>query len=158
MKILVAYFSRTGNTKFVAEKIAEQMKAELSEITDRKKRKGILTYLMGGFASFRKRLTEIEVTKPIEDYDLIIVGSPVWAGKITPAIRTFLVRNDFSNKQVAYFITLDGDKPEKTLKNMKETITPKTCVGELAIMKAKEKPEETEEKVKKWCNQINKNI
>ena len=36
MKILVIYYSKTGNTKYVAQKIAEQLNAELSEITDKK--------------------------------------------------------------------------------------------------------------------------
>ncbi|GAI42752.1 unnamed protein product, partial [marine sediment metagenome] len=36
-----------------------------------------------------------------------------------PAIRTFLAKNDFSDKNVAFFVTLGGDKPEKALKNMK---------------------------------------
>ena len=156
MKKLIVYYSRTGNTKFVAEKIADQLDADLCEVTDKKNRKGRLTFLTGGFASLREKLTEIEVPKPIEDYDFIIVGSPVWAGKITPAIRKFLVTNDFSDKLVAFFVTLGGDKAEKTLKNMKETIMPKLLVGELAITKALEQQEETEEQVIDWCNQIQK--
>ena len=158
MKKLIVYYSRTGNTKFVAEKIADQLNADLCEVTDKKNRKGRLTFLTGGFASLREKLTEIEVPKPIEDYDFIIVGSPVWAGKITPAIRKFLVTNDFSDKLVALFVTLGGDKAEKTLKNMKETIMPKLLVGELAITKALEQQEETEEQVTDWCNQIQKSL
>ena len=127
MRKLVAYYSRTGNTKFVAEKIAEQLDADLC-VVDKKNRKGKLIFLTGGFVGMRKKLTEIELTNSVEDYDLVVVGSPVWAGKISPAIRTFLVTNDFSNKQVAYFVTLGGDKAEKSLKNMKETVTPNQCL------------------------------
>ena len=112
MRKLVAYYSRTGNTKFVAEKIAEQLDADLC-VVDKKNRKGKLIFLTGGFAAMRKKLTEIELTNSVEDYDLVVVGSPVWAGKISPAIRTFLVTNDFSNKQVAYFVTLGGIKLKK---------------------------------------------
>jgi len=39
MRKLVAYYSRTGNTKFVAEKIAEQLDADLCEVVDKKNRK-----------------------------------------------------------------------------------------------------------------------
>ena len=73
-----------------------------------------------------------------------------------PAIRTFLVTNDFSNKQVAYFVTLGEDKAEKPLKNMKKTVTPKSVFGELAITKALENQDETEKQVIDWCKQIAK--
>jgi len=156
MRKLVAYYSRTGNTKFVAEKIVEQLDADLCEVVDKKNRKGKLIFLTGGFAAMREKLTEIEVTNSVEDYDLVVVGSPVWAGKISPAIRTFLVTNDFSNKRVAYFVTLGGNKAEKSLKNMKETITPKLVLGELGITKALENQDETEKQVIDWCKQIAK--
>jgi len=158
MKKLVVYYSRTGNTKFVAEKIAEKLDADLSEVIDKKKREGKLNFLTAGYASIREKLTEIKVSKPIEEYEFIIVGTPVWAGKITPAIRKFLITNDVSDKLVAFFVTLDGDKPEKSLKNMKETATPKLLIGELAITKALERQEETEEQVTDWCNQIQKSL
>lgn len=150
------YYSRTGNTKFVAEKITDQLDADLCEVTDKKNRKGKLIFLTGGYAAIRQKLTEIQVDKPIEDYGLIIIGSPVWAGKIPPATRTFLVKNNFSNKQVAFFITLSGDKPEKTLRNMKETIKPILPITELAIKTALEKPEQAQEQVSEWCNKIQK--
>ena len=99
MKILVIHYSKTGNTKYVAQKIAEQLNAELSEITDKKNRKGKLNFLKSGYESIREKLTEIEVSKKIDNYNFVIIGSPVWAGKIPPAIRTFLVKNDFRRKK-----------------------------------------------------------
>ena len=157
MSRLVAYYSRTGNTKFVAEEIAKQLGADLCEIRDKKKREGKLNYLGCGKDAMQENLTEIEISKPIEKYDFVVVGSPVWAGKITPAIRKFLVSNDFSNKQVAVFITLD-DKPEMTFKNLKETIKLKSLVGELAIFKALKKREENKQKIADWCRQIQQSL
>ena len=154
MRKLVAYYSRTGNTKFVAEKIADQLNAETCEVFDKKNRKGKLIFLTGGYAALREKLTEIEVTKTIDDYDFIIVGSPVWAGKIAPAIRTFLAKNDFSDKQVAFFVTLGGDKPEKALKNVKEAIAPKIPVEELGIINALKNPEEIEKQIADWCKKF----
>jgi flavodoxin len=151
---LVTYYSRTGNTKFVADKIAEQLNAEICEVVDKKNRKGKLVFLTGGYAALREKLTKIEVTKTINDYDFIIVGSPVWAGKIAPAIRTFLVLNDFSDKQVALFVTLGGDKPEKALNNMKKAIAPNIPVEELGIINAIKNPEEIEKQIADWCKKI----
>ena len=156
MKTLVVYYSLSGNTRFVAEKIAEQLDADLCEVTDKKHRKGKLLYIKGGYAALRQKLTDIEVSKSIKDYDFIIVGSPVWAGRITPAIRTFLVEDDFSDKQVAYFVTLGGNKAEKTLKNIKTSVPPKTAFSELVISKALENKEDVKEQVIEWCSQLPK--
>jgi multimeric flavodoxin WrbA len=41
--------------------------------------------------------------KTLDHYDLIIIGSPVWSDGITPAIRTFIAKNELSGKQVAIF-------------------------------------------------------
>ena len=154
MRILVAYYSRTGNTKFVAKKIADQLNADLCEIVDKKNRKGRLILLTGGFAALREKLTEIDVAKSIDDYDLIIIGTPVWAGKITPAIRTFIARNNFSDKQVAFFVTLGGEKPEKPLKNLKKTISTQLPVSELGILNNLDDPERIDEQIIAWCNEL----
>ena len=133
MRILVAYYSRTGTTQFVAEKIAEQLNAEMCEVVDKKSRKGKLAFVKGGYESRRKKLTEIEVSKPIDKYDLIIIGSPVWSDGITPAIRTFIAKNEFSGKQVAIFMTLKGNDPAKAHANFKEALHPEIPVAELGI-------------------------
>ena len=158
MRTLVVYYSRTGNTRFVAEKIAEQLGAETCEVVDKKKRTGRLGFFTGGYAATRKKLTDIEVPKPIDNYDFIIIGSPVWAGKITPAIRTFITKNDFSGKKLACFVTLDGDKPEKSLKNMKEALSPHTSIGELGITGVLKNKEESEQQIMNWCEKIKKKM
>ena len=57
--------------------------------------------------------TEIAPTKksPV-GYDLIIVGSPIWAGRPAPAITTYLKKNDVSGKKVAIFFSQGGKKPQ----------------------------------------------
>jgi flavodoxin len=158
MKTLVVYFSLTGSTEFVAKIICEQLDADLCEVVDKKHKKGKLIYLKGGSASFREKLTKIEVSKSIDDYDLIIIGSPVWAGKITPAIRTFLSLNDFSQKKGAFFITLGGDKPEKSFENMRRTTGFSSVVKELAVSNMIEDKKEVEKMVIDWCEDIKKAI
>ena len=65
-----------------------------------------------------------------------------WAGKIVPAIRTFLVNNDFSDKKVAFFVSVGGDKPKKALKNMSDLISPKIPSGKLGIINSLKNLEE----------------
>jgi flavodoxin len=154
VKILVIFYSKTGNTKYVAQKIAEQLNAELSEITDKKNRKGKLNFLKSGYESIREKLTEIEVSKKIDDYNFVIIGSPVWAGKIPPAIRTFLVKNDFRRKKIAFFVTVGGNKPQKALNSMNEIISPQNSIAELGITEALKDKEEINNKTFDWCKKL----
>ena len=156
MRILVAYYSRTGTTQFVAEKIAEQLNAEMCEVVDKKNRKGKLAFVKGGYESRRKKLTEIEVSKTIDKYNLIIIGSPVWSDGITPAIRTFIEKNEFSGKQVAIFVTLKGNNPEKALANFKEAILPEIPLAELGIIDDLKNREKSEQQIMNWCKEIKK--
>jgi len=48
MKTLVAYYSRTGNTKKVAVEIAKNLKADIDEIIDKKDRSGMIGWIIGG--------------------------------------------------------------------------------------------------------------
>jgi len=154
MRILVAYYSRTGNTKFVAEKIAECLNAETCEVIDKKNRKGRLAFVTGGYASLRKKLTKIEASKTINNFDLIIIGSPVWADGITPAIRTFIEKNEFSGKKMAIFVTLKGENPEKALVNFKEAILPEIPLTELGIIDDLKNREKSEQQIMNWCEEI----
>ena len=158
LKTVVVYFSLTGSTEFEAKKISEQLNADLCEVIDKKHKKGKLIYLRGGAASLREKLTKIEITKPIEDYNFFVVGSPIWAGKITPAIRTFLSLTDLSDKNGAFFFFFCGDKPEKSLENMRKTIGFNSIVKELAISNTIEDKKEVEKMIINWCNKIKKTL
>ncbi len=112
MKSLVVYYSRTGNARFVAETIAAEIGADIEEVIDLKKRSGTLGSLSGGFAARRGKETEIApTTKSPARYDLIIVGTPVWAGRPSPAITTYLKKNNLSGKKVAVFFARGRKKP-----------------------------------------------
>ena len=65
-----------------------------------------------------------------------------------------MVQNDLSDKQVALFVTLGGDKPEKALNNMKKAIAPNIPVEELGIINAIKNPEEIEKQIADWCKKI----
>jgi len=124
LKILVTFYSRTGSTEYVTNKIAKVLKADLFKAVETKNRNGKLIYLTGGYEALREKLTDIKVLKSIQDYDMIVIGSPVWARKFTSTIRTFLAKNNFSNKMVALFATSKGDNPN-SFTNIKKIIREK---------------------------------
>jgi len=155
LKILVVYYSRTGTTKFVAEKIASELGADAEEVVDLRNRRGWLGFLKGGYDATRNKETEIrEIQKPPKDYDLIVVGTPVWNSRLSPAIRTYLKENDLTDKRVAIFSTNEGRGNEKTLAMMKTLLPEAKITGEIGISKALENREDTERKISTWCNNL----
>jgi flavodoxin len=113
MKILVAYYSKTGNTRKVALGIAQALKTDIDEIIDLKKRSGIIGWLIGGRDAMKERQTQITATKNPEDYDLVIIGTPIWAWNSTPAIRTYITQFKDKLKKVVFFTTSGSTPPEK---------------------------------------------
>ena len=155
MKSLVVYYSRSGNTRFVAEKISQKIGGDIEEIIDKKRRKGPLGFVIGGFDATRGRKTDIaEMKKSPRDYDLIVVGTPMWNKRITPAVRTYLEDNKFSEKRVALFCTNNGSKSERVFKTLKEILNGCIFVGELAISNAQEDREDTEKKISEWSKSL----
>jgi flavodoxin len=153
MKTLLVYYTRTGNSKFAAETVAAEVGADVEEVVDLKNRKGRLAFLSAGRDAMQGKLTEIAETKrnPL-DYDLIVIVQPVWAGSPTPAIRTYLKKNDLSGKKVALFFT---DASDKAVEKTKAIMPNSTFVGELTLpAKEFENREEAQKKIGEWCRTL----
>lgn len=118
MKILITYYSRTGNTKKVAYEIKKILKADIDEIIDAKERMGIKGWLIAGRDAMKKRLTEIKYKKDPKNYDLVIIGTPIWSFTAIPPIRTYLRENKKSFKNVAFFSTSGSTSIEKIADEM----------------------------------------
>lgn len=125
MKTLVVYYSRTGNTRKVAESISKMLKCDIEEIVDMKNRKGILGFLGAGRDTVFNKLTRINVKKDPSEYDMVIIGTPIWVGNMTVAIRTYLNLYKGKFKHVAFFCTMGGSGDKRAFKNMEELIEKK---------------------------------
>jgi flavodoxin len=121
MKILIAYYSKTGKTERVAKDLAQGLSADIEKIIDQKNRQGIWGYLSGGREAMKKKLTTIApLTKNPADYDLVILGMPVWGWNLTPALRTYLSANKDKIKNYAFFVTSDNTEANKLAKYFEE--------------------------------------
>lgn len=121
MKILVAYYSRTGTTKKVGDLIAEKLKADVEEIIDTVDRSGAKGWLYAGRAGMKKELTKIKRPKlDPADYDLVIVGTPIWSWNVSPPTRTYLTAFKGKFKKVAFYCTMSGSGSENAFKDMEE--------------------------------------
>jgi len=154
MKSLVVFYSRTGNTKFVAEEIAAELGADLEEIVDLKSRGGKIGWISAGRDASGNRQTRIGETKrDPKDYDLVVVGTPVWAWSPSAAVRTYLAKHDFTEKNVALFFTLDNN-PRGAVEKTKKLLPNSAIVGELVLAKPTENKEETSKKIAEWCTKL----
>lgn len=110
-KILVAYYSHSGNTQAVARQIAQITGADLFALET------VQTYPSAYNQLTAQAQQEInagfmpELKNKVsgwEQYDLIFVGSPNWWGTYAPAVKTFLAQYDFSGKRLVPFFTHGG--------------------------------------------------
>lgn len=156
MKTLVAYYSRTGNTKKVAEEIARELEADTEEIIDKKNRKGALGWLSGGRDASMKNPTRIECAeKKLSDYDLVVIGTPIWAWSATPAIRTYIKKQADNLPNVAFFCTMNTSGAEKTFDAMKELCRQKPKAT-LSLFSGEIKGDKFQQKVKGFVQELKK--
>ena len=155
MKTLVVYYSRTDRTRFIAEKIAATLEATLEEVVDQKKRFGMTAFMKASMDAMMARETKITDPKErIDQYDLIVIGTPVWFTRPTPAIRTYLKQNNLTGKRVALFCTNEGNGAEKALEKMKELLPNSRLTETLIVSKVSDNKEEAEAKVSEWCGKL----
>ena len=90
-----------------------------------------------------------------EDYARIIFGFPVWAGNVTPPIRTFIKENDLQGKKIAAFACQGGAGAEKAFDKLKEALGIGELEAELILNDPKARPDEAnEKKIFDFCESI----
>ncbi|WP_324825321.1 flavodoxin family protein [Sinanaerobacter sp. ZZT-01] len=90
MKYKVFYFTRTGTSKRVAEKISQKLSCDSIEITDDMDWSGKTGFVKGGYYAMKKKAVKIQIHGSLEDAEECIVVTPLWADRVAPAIDTFL--------------------------------------------------------------------
>lgn len=121
-RALVVWYSLSGNTRRIGQEIASALDAPGEELIELHPR-------TGGLRMFRilldaVRRTGTAIRRPSHDpanFDLVVLGTPVWAGRITPAIRTYARTHAVGARRVAFFLTQGGQNPG-------------TCFEELAAL------------------------
>ena len=96
MKTAIVYYSMSGNTKYVADKIAEKIDADIIRIEPVKAYpdQGAKKFIWGGKSAVMGETPALQSYEfSAEKYDRIILGTPVWASTFAPPIRSFLKEN-----------------------------------------------------------------
>lgn len=132
-RYLVVYYSWTGNTAKVANKIAEALSADIEEIRDFKPRRGPFAFAASAVASVLKRSAPIlQSTKSVADYDVVLLGCPVWASNMATPMRTYIMREHPRIKQLGLFCTLGGSGGKATLAQM-AALCGRTSLADLIV-------------------------
>lgn len=154
-KSLVAYFSASGTTKDVAERLANIAGADLYEIEpevpytkedlnwmDKKSRSSIE---MGDHTS-RPAIKEKDAK--ISDCDTIYLGFPIWWYIAPTIINTFLEKYDFSGKTIVLFATSGGSGFGKAVDGLKGSVAPNTVIKEGKVFRGRVSDSELEKLVR----------
>ncbi|MBC7100555.1 flavodoxin [Methanothermobacter tenebrarum] len=156
MKTLVVYYSRTGNTQKIAKKIASEIGCDIEEIEDTQNRSGIIGFLRSAYQAIRGKDTKLKpYNKNPQDYDLVIIGTPIWGGRPSVPISTYLKENKGKFKHVAFFCTYGGTGFENTIETMKK-ITDKEPTATLDIRESEIKNEAYDHKIESFIENIKK--
>ncbi|MDE7242675.1 MAG: hypothetical protein K2O18_01685 [Oscillospiraceae bacterium] len=112
MYILCVYYSRTGNTEKLMKEISQELKCECVRLDDGVDRSGTGGWLKSGMQAMALEVPavkEFRTVLPVSAYDLVIIGTPVWAGRCSAPVRSFLQKNGNKIRKAAYVITRDSD-------------------------------------------------
>ena len=162
MKIGLVYYSRTGNTRQVAKTLEEKFKEKNAEVDlieiEHVKRPGFLT--AGKAASKQLELPIKNNHFDMEKYDIVIVGTPTWAGRPSPFMKVFINKaENIKGKKVAVFGTgmspLDKrEQFKEIIKNNLEQAGLKTFDSFLALQFTRGKLVDGEQNIDNFVNTV----
>ena len=132
MKTLVIYYSLEGNTHAIGQEIATALNADTIRLKPQNEpSKRFTKYLWASATSMVKSTPKLEpITIDPQVYDLIVVGSPVWAWTYAPALKSYFNTYKISDKKVALFCCHGGAKG-KYFERIKKALVGNQFVGEI---------------------------
>jgi len=157
MKIAVVYYSLNGSCALIAQEIKARLDADLIRLhtEDETTRKG---RPRSGFAKFFWAIGVMKGMKkaPLKpytfapaDYDLIIIGAPVWAGSPARPISSFLAETGITGKKIALFVC-HGGGAGKALEKFKTLLPGNDIVAEKDFIVPVKNSEKAGQQVADW--------
>ena len=157
-KTLVAYFSASGITMKLAERLATSIRSDIYEIKpavpyknadlnwmDKNSRSSI------EMEDHNSRPEIVDDKFSIKEYDTIYLGFPIWWYIAPTIVNTFLEKHDFSNKRIILFATSGGSGFGGTVEKLKKSVSESTEIIEGDILN----PNTSEQELKTWAESFN---
>ena len=135
-KVLIVYYSRTGNTREIANQIHESVGGDILELQP-------VEPYPDDYEAIKKRAKEelnsgnkpalkTKVEK-IGSCDVVFVGTPIWWGTIAAPVKTFLSEYDLSGKTILPFITHAGSGLGRSVTDIATLCPNSTILDGLAV-------------------------
>jgi flavodoxin len=134
----VIYNSFSGNTRGVAEQIQKACGGELIEVKSKEYSSRLAAYTIGCYRAMKGMGDPIEpAIIDVSSDDLIVIGTPVWAGRATPAINAAVAALQGCERKKAVIFATCGGRERETLPILKEALDARgvTVVGEFVFDK-----------------------
>lgn len=121
---LVVFYSRTGKTKIAAQGLANKFSCTVEELQSTENREGLL----GAFTCVLDQLLDrddqlLPCNKDMSSYNPIIIAAPIWLGRLSSPVRTFLKQSNLRGKEVYIFLTYNGRLTEEKEKTLLDDLT-----------------------------------
>lgn len=154
MKSLVVFYSRTGTTKRIGEALAQLLACDSEELVDTKKRSGPRGFVSAGRDAQAKKLTTLaDIKHDPALYDLVILGTPIWGGTLSSAMRTYISANKLKFKRVAFFCTQGGTENKQLFDEM-EALCEQRPVDILAVSQEEVKKRAYQDKLRQFAYKL----
>lgn len=150
-QVLIAYLSRSGNTRVVAGQIARAQTVDVFEIQTAHPypedyRQTVEQAARETEAGFEPPLKAAVVG--MERYQMVFLGFPIWGMTAPPPIRSFLRRHDLAGKTIVPFITHGGYGTGRSLSVLAQ-LAPRTRIADAFVMQS-DQERDTLERVTHW--------
>lgn len=133
MKTLIIYYSLSGNTEKIANILADKLAADKEQVLKQSKRTGFFGVLRSLFQVLLNKPCLIEILEvDPSQYDLVIIGTPVWMMRLPPPIRALIYQQKPKFSKVAFFCTEGSSGGNAVLKSMAK-LCEKTPIETLEI-------------------------
>ncbi|RAP54309.1 MAG: hypothetical protein BZ137_02950 [Methanosphaera sp. rholeuAM130] len=120
MRSLTIYYSKSGNTRTVANTLKSELKTHRLEIVDLWENKTLSELLLPTIRNSAQILPDGIVVDPY--YEVVFIGTPVYFGSVTPAIAKFIRNTDFQGKDVIVFNTFKYMGYENSLRRLAKLV------------------------------------
>ncbi|MFW9923706.1 MAG: flavodoxin family protein [Candidatus Thorarchaeota archaeon] len=157
LKSLVVFYSYEGHSKLIAEAIADEIAADILELKLVKEVKStafMKEYL--GHKQVQMKTTPLlkQYDINLNNYDLIILGTPIWAGTFSPAMRSFLTQEKIEGKKIALFYCF-AVKPGRISIYFKEMLKKNIILSEFGCKDPlNQNTERAKELAKSWARSL----
>jgi menaquinone-dependent protoporphyrinogen IX oxidase len=133
MKPLIAFHSRTGYTRRIAETLAGDCNGVVDEISPLNERAGVFGYLRCAVEARTGRTPAImPARRDPGEFELVLVGTPIWAWSLAGPVRSYLREHGHKLRRVAFFCTMGGAGADNAFSEMRD-LCGKVPVATLAL-------------------------